>query len=131
MAIDVLEIGKDLSEEALRRLRAQISEDFRKIVQDAYSNAKTAEQADALRRLYAAVKQDASPTFIHSIADIGVLVRETRKSQALSQAELADYAGVGRRVVSELERGVKDTIEIGIVMSVCAALGIDLFARKR
>jgi len=39
-------------------------------------------------------------------------------------------AGVGRRFVSELENG-KETLEIGRVLKVCQALGIDLVARKR
>lgn len=37
--------------------------------------------------------------------EIGQLVRESRKEANMTQAELGQYAGVSRRVISELERG--------------------------
>lgn len=61
---------------------------------------------------------------------LGKFIKTTRKSKHLSQQELADMAGVGRRFVSELENG-KTTLEIGRVLKVCQALGVDLVARKR
>ncbi|MBX3494276.1 MAG: helix-turn-helix transcriptional regulator [Parvibaculum sp.] len=61
---------------------------------------------------------------------LGEAVRAVRTSSRLSQQELADMAGVGRRFVSELENG-KATLEIGRVLTVCQALGIDILARKR
>lgn len=67
---------------------------------------------------------------IGSLKDLGNLIRTARSAKDLSQQELADMAGVGRRFVSELENG-KPTLEIGRVLMVCQALGIDLVARKR
>lgn len=67
---------------------------------------------------------------LKSPADLGALVRAARKAAGLDQQALADLAGVGRRFVSELENG-KATLEFGKVLTVAAALGIDLLARKR
>lgn len=67
---------------------------------------------------------------VRSPDDLGALVRATRKALGVDQQYVADIAGVGRRFVSELENG-KPTLEIGKVLAVTAALGIDLFAMKR
>lgn len=75
-------------------------------------------------------KQTTSAAPVTSPADLGALVRAARKAAGLDQQALADLAGVGRRFVSELENG-KATLEFGKVLTVAAALGIDLLARKR
>lgn len=67
---------------------------------------------------------------IQSTADTGAIVREARKRMNYSQQRLADLAGVGRRFISELESG-KPTLEFDRVAKVCAACGIDLFAKSR
>lgn len=67
---------------------------------------------------------------IRSTRDAGVMVRDARKQMKYSQQRLADLAGVGRRFISELEGG-KPTLEFDRVAKVCAACGIDLFARLR
>jgi len=58
-------------------------------------------------------------------ADIGKTVRTTRKQQGLRQDELAAAANVGVRFLIELEGG-KETAQIGKVLSVLQALGIEL-----
>lgn len=58
-------------------------------------------------------------------ADIGAIVRITRKQQGLRQDELAAAANVGVRFLIELEGG-KDTAQIGKALSVLKALGIEL-----
>ncbi len=58
------------------------------------------------------------------------LVRTARIASGKSQADFASLAGVGRRFLSELENG-KPTLEIGKVLQVLSAAGIDLYARKR
>lgn len=86
-----------------------------------------------LSELLAPRATSASPkpeTPIQSFRNLGDLVRTARTAKDLSQQELADMAGVGRRFVSELENG-KETLEIGRVLKVCRALGVDLVARKR
>ena len=65
-----------------------------------------------------------------SPADLGRLIRERRLAQGLTQQDLADAAGTGRRFISELEAG-KATLELGKVLIVCAALGLDIFAAPR
>lgn len=86
-----------------------------------------------LSELLAPLAKAAGPkpeTPIDSCKNLGDLVRTARTAKDLSQQELADMAGVGRRFVSELENG-KETLEIGRVLKVCRALGVDLVARKR
>ena len=67
---------------------------------------------------------------IKSPEALGRMVRQAREGMGLTQAAFADAAGVGRRFVSELENG-KATLELGKVMAVCAAAGLDLMAAPR
>lgn len=53
---------------------------------------------------------------------IGEFVRERRKASGISQQELAELAGVGRRFVSELEMD-KPTVRIDSVEKVLAVFG--------
>lgn len=56
---------------------------------------------------------------------LGEMVRIRRHMLKLSQQQLADRAGVGRRFVSDLENG-KATVELGRVLSACHVLGLTL-----
>jgi y4mF family transcriptional regulator len=56
---------------------------------------------------------------------IGQIIRETRRAQALRQDQLAGAAGVGLRFVVELEAG-KPTAQLGKTLSVLEALGCTL-----
>jgi y4mF family transcriptional regulator len=61
-----------------------------------------------------------------SIADtetFGALVRAERKSQQLTQEQLAGLAGVGVRFVRELEAG-KESCQLGRVLQVAQTLGL-------
>ena len=69
-------------------------------------------------------------TPLQSTSDVGALVREARKRMKFSQQQLADFAGVGRRFISELESG-KPTLEFNRVARVCAACGVELFGGSR
>lgn len=88
-----------------------------------------ADIADRLEPLFNAITPGAENP-IASVKALGLVVQANRTDLRLSQQELADMAGVGRRFVSELENG-KETLEIGRVLTVCQALGIDILARKR
>ncbi|MCE2987996.1 MAG: helix-turn-helix transcriptional regulator, partial [Phenylobacterium sp.] len=55
-------------------------------------------------------------------ADIGDIVRKTRKAASLRQDELAGAAGVGLRFSVDLEAG-KPTAQIGKTIQVLNALG--------
>ena len=55
-------------------------------------------------------------------AEIGEIVRSTRKAAGLRQDELAGAAGVGLRFIVDLEAG-KPTAQIGKALQVLQALG--------
>ena len=55
-------------------------------------------------------------------AEIGDIVRSTRKAAGLRQDELAGAAGVGLRFIVDLEAG-KPTAQLGKSLQVLAALG--------
>jgi len=67
---------------------------------------------------------------VSSVGDLGKIVQQKRKNMGLSQQQLADTTGVGRRFISELESG-KPTLEFGRVLRVCQSIGIDLTAVAR
>jgi y4mF family transcriptional regulator len=56
------------------------------------------------------------------LTDVAAFVRRSRRSNRLSQTQLALLAGVGRRFVSELENA-KPTLQLGMVDRVLRVLG--------
>jgi len=64
------------------------------------------------------------------ISAIGRRVRGERKRLGLRQDELASLCGLGTRFLSELENG-KPTLEIGRVLRVLDALGLEVHVRQR
>ena len=58
-------------------------------------------------------------------AMLGRVVRDRRRALGLTQPDLALSAGVGVRFLVEIERG-KPSAQIGKVMQVLAALGIEI-----
>jgi y4mF family transcriptional regulator len=67
---------------------------------------------------------------ITSPEDLGTLIRGARKRSGLTQQEFADLCGVGRRFLSESEAG-KPRLELGKVLQVLKAAGIDLYGTPR
>ena len=67
---------------------------------------------------------------ILSPQDLGDILRQQRKAQGATQAELAALCGVGVRFISELENG-KPTIELGKVLQVLQCVGLELSLRPR
>ena len=61
---------------------------------------------------------------------LGSLIKASRVAKKLTQQQLADLAGVGRRFLIECEAG-KPRLEFAKVLQVAAAAGIDIFAIKR
>jgi HTH-type transcriptional regulator/antitoxin HipB len=59
---------------------------------------------------------------------LGATVRGQRQKLKLTQASLAEAAGVSRAWLTEFERG-KPTVELGRVLAVIAALGLTLELR--
>ncbi|MCA9317424.1 MAG: helix-turn-helix transcriptional regulator [Planctomycetota bacterium] len=70
---------------------------------------------------------DAQRTPLTSAADVGRLVRETRKHQGLTQTDLAVASGTGVRFVVDVEKG-KETVQLGKVLRVLKMLGLVLAA---
>ena len=60
---------------------------------------------------------------------VGLFVRARRRANGLTQRELAELAGVGTRVVSEIERG-KPTLRMDVVNAVLAVFGRRLGLEK-
>jgi HTH-type transcriptional regulator / antitoxin HipB len=62
---------------------------------------------------------------ITSLRNIAAAVRGRRQVLGLTQAEVADLAGVSREWINSFERG-KTTVEFGLVVRLIAALGLEL-----
>ncbi len=60
---------------------------------------------------------------VRTASDIGSAIAASRKARGLTQARLAELAGVNQPKVSEIERG-KDTAHISIALRMIAALGL-------
>lgn len=63
-------------------------------------------------------------------AVIGRVLRAKRKAQKLTLRDVAEYTGLSVRFISEVERG-KSTAEIGKVLYLLAAVGVDVYVRAR
>ena len=59
-------------------------------------------------------------------AQIGATVRSARRRKGLTQAQLAERAGVSRRWLISLEQGQSERAELGKVLDTLDALGLDL-----
>ncbi len=64
---------------------------------------------------------------VNTPRDIGALVRHERRQADLSQAQLAERAGVSRQWIIGFEQG-KSSAELGHVLRVVAAVGLRLDA---
>ena len=62
---------------------------------------------------------------VNKVKKIGALVKNARKEQGLTQAQLAATTGVGVRFVRELEQG-KDSCHVGKSLLVLSMLGLDI-----
>ena len=67
---------------------------------------------------------------VTTMTELGVLIREERLRQKLTQTDLAGISDVGITFISQLENG-KETAEMGRVIRVLTMLGIDLYAERR
>lgn len=68
---------------------------------------------------------------ISNINDLGVLVRKYREDNELSQETAAGLLGVSRKLLSEIETGRKNTIEVGKIFQILHRMGLEIrVARK-
>jgi HTH-type transcriptional regulator / antitoxin HipB len=65
-----------------------------------------------------------------TVADIGAAIRKKRKADGLTLANAAALCGVGYRFMSDLENG-KETVQVGKVLRVLMALGLDMTIEAR
>ena len=65
-----------------------------------------------------------------TVADIGAAIRKKRREDGLTLADAAALCGVGYRFLSDLENG-KATVQMGKVLQVLTALGLDLHIASR
>lgn len=64
---------------------------------------------------------------ITTVKQLGLLIKVTRKTNGLTQKELAAACGTGVRFIQELEKG-KSTCSLGKALGVVSMLGIKLKA---
>ncbi len=67
---------------------------------------------------------------IKDTKSLGLLIRNERKAQKLTQEQLAGLTGVGVRFVRELEAG-KESCQLGLTLQVVAALGLTVSISSR
>jgi len=66
---------------------------------------------------------------INSSKMLGRRIRQLRREQGVTQAQLAGLANTGIRFVSDLENG-KETCQLGKMLRVLSTLGVDLDIRS-
>ena len=66
---------------------------------------------------------------INSSKALGSRIRDLRREQGVTQAQLAGLANTGIRFVSDLENG-KETCQLGKMLRVLSTLGVDLDIRS-
>ncbi len=69
-------------------------------------------------------------TPISSCEDLGKLIQQTRKSQNLTQKQLAALCGVGERFIVDLEKG-KATCAIDKALKIAQMLGVTLISKSK
>lgn len=67
---------------------------------------------------------------IHHTRELGILVRQTRKKQGLSQESLAAVCGIGVRFLRELEQG-KESCHLEKTLTILQMLGIEIIMAPR
>ena len=97
------------------------------IAVDAAARAAAERQA-TLARLVAAI--DSQQT-IHATETLARAVRSARKQRKMTQRQLATRAGLGVRMVNELERGRRPHISLTAVLTIARQVGLELTVRHR
>lgn len=54
-----------------------------------------------------------------------IRLKDLREAAGLSQQQLGDLAGVRQATISEVERGLKQRIDLGILERLATALGVE------
>ncbi|MEP7762582.1 helix-turn-helix domain-containing protein [Sanguibacter sp. 25GB23B1] len=72
---------------------------------------------------------DPSLMLARSMPKLGTAIKRLRTDRGLTQAQLADAAGVSRQWVVAVESGTKSGVEIGLVMHLLDTLDASLVVR--
>lgn len=67
---------------------------------------------------------------VSTVTQLGQLVRNARKEQGLTQADISGLANIGNRFIVDLEKG-KPTIQMQKALDVLALLGLELVVRQK
>jgi y4mF family transcriptional regulator len=67
---------------------------------------------------------------VSSVADIGKIIMATRKSNGLTQVDLAGLSNSGNRFLVDLEKG-KPTIQMQKALDILSLLGLELVVRNK
>lgn len=62
---------------------------------------------------------------IKNVVELAQIIKQTRKEQKLTQAQLAAASGVGVRFIVDLENG-KETCQIAKTIRIVKMLGLDI-----
>ena len=66
---------------------------------------------------------------IRTCEAMGKRIRDLRRAQGVTQAQLAGLSNTGVRFISDLENG-KETCQLGKILHVLATLGVDVFIQS-
>ncbi|WP_193101684.1 helix-turn-helix domain-containing protein [Burkholderia sp. Z1] len=66
-----------------------------------------------------------------TLADVGEMLREARRTAGLSQQELAERAGVARTTVARMETLARGDMSVSALVRLLEAAGYDLRTVKR
>jgi len=67
---------------------------------------------------------------IDSTVELGQIIREKRKEDGLTQADLAAICGFGNRFLVDLENG-KPTVQFGKALETLKSLGLEVYIVPR
>ncbi len=62
--------------------------------------------------------------------DFGRMIKEHRKKAGLTQKDLADFAGLGKTVIFDIEKG-KETVQFNSLLKILYVLNIKLKVKSR
>jgi HTH-type transcriptional regulator / antitoxin HipB len=71
-----------------------------------------------------------TPRRVRTAADVGEIVRKTRRRTGTDQSTAAGLVGVGVRFLGDLEHG-KPTARLGLVLQVLDGLGLEVWIGPR
>jgi y4mF family transcriptional regulator len=67
---------------------------------------------------------------VKSSKDLGQFIKDARKSQGLTQLDVAGLGNTGNRLIVDIENG-KPTVQLQKVLELMDLLGLELVARKK